>query len=89
MEGLAYQPHDLLDAKPSDLGRGSEVVLRVDSDVRASGWRVLFLADMLGLPVERPRDWKLGLDARIYPEPCWSPAALGSGPPLRPAGRRG
>ena len=78
LEGVAYQTRDLLDAMLSDYGRGGEVVLRVDGGMTASDWTMQFLADMLGLPVERPRclettalgaGYLAGLDAGRYPEP--------------------
>jgi len=78
LEGVAYQTRDLLDAMLSDFGRAEEVVLRVDGGMTASDWTMQFLADMLGLPVERPRclettalgaGYLAGLDAGLYPDP--------------------
>lgn len=66
-------------------------MLHVDGGVTASDGTTQLLADMLG--VERPRclettalgaGHRAGLDAGIYPEPGWLPAALGGGPPLAP-----
>ena len=78
LEGVAYQTRDLLDAMLSDFGGGGETVLRVDGGMTASDWTMQFLADMLGVPVERPRclettalgaGYLAGLDAGLYPEP--------------------
>lgn len=78
LEGVAYQTRDLLDAMLSDFGRGGEVVLRVDGGMTASDWTMQFLADMLGVGVERPRclettalgaGYLAGLDAGLYPDP--------------------
>ncbi len=78
LEGVAYQTRDLLDAMLSDFGHASEVVLRVDGGMTASDWTMQFLADMLGVGVERPRclettslgaAYLAGLDAGIYPDP--------------------
>ena len=78
LEGVAYQTRDLLDAMLSDFGHGEEVVLRVDGGMTASNWTMQFLADMLGVGVERPRclettalgaGYLAGLDAGLYPDP--------------------
>ncbi len=78
LEGVAYQTRDLLDAMLSDFGQKNEVVLRVDGGMTASDWTMQFLADMLGVGVERPRclettslgaGYLAGLDAGIYPDP--------------------
>ena len=83
LEGVAYQTRDLLDAMLGDAGldgaaQGSEVVLRVDGGMTASDWTMQFLADMLGVGVDRPQclettalgaAYLAGLDAGLYPEP--------------------
>ncbi|TVR07169.1 MAG: glycerol kinase, partial [Salinarimonadaceae bacterium] len=56
LESVGYQTADLLSAMardaPQALGEGA--VLRVDGGMAASDWTMRFLADILGLPVERP-----------------------------------
>ncbi len=83
LEGVAYQTRDLLDAMLDDAGlgdarQGGEVVLRVDGGLTASDWAMQFLADMLGVDVDRPQclettalgaAYLAGLDAGLYPEP--------------------
>jgi len=78
LEGVAYQTRDLLDAMLRDAGHDGEVVLRVDGGMTASDWTMQFLADMLGVGVERPQclettalgaGYLAGLDAGIYPDP--------------------
>ena len=52
VEAVVYQTHDLLGAMRSDgADPGS---LRVDGGMVANGWMVQHLADVTGLPVERP-----------------------------------
>ncbi len=58
LESVAYQSRDLLCAMDDDLaaaGRGPVGNLRVDGGMVANDWLMGFLADMLGIPVERPR----------------------------------
>ena len=78
LEGVAYQTRDLLSAMLADAGRTGEAVLRVDGGMTASDWTMQFLADMLGLGVDRPHclettalgaGYLAGLDAGLYPEP--------------------
>ena len=78
LEGVAYQTRDLLDAMLADAGLTGEVVLRVDGGMTASDWTMQFLADMLGIDVERPQclettalgaGYLAGLAAGLYPEP--------------------
>ena len=80
LEGVAYQTRDLLGAMLRDAGMaGNEAVLRVDGGMTASNWTMQFLADMLGVLVERPHclettalgaGYLAGLDAGLYPEPA-------------------
>jgi glycerol kinase len=78
LEGIAYQTRDLLDAMLSDAPGTGEMVLRVDGGMTASDWTMQFLADMLGIGVDRPRclettalgaAYLAGLDAELYPDP--------------------
>jgi glycerol kinase len=83
LESVAYQTRDLLDAMLEDakLNDGEphgDVVLRVDGGMTGSDWTMQFLADMLGVPVERPQclettalgaAYLAGLKAGIYPPP--------------------
>jgi glycerol kinase len=53
LEAVCYQTRDLLDA----FGDDSEMkpsAIRVDGGMARNDWMLQFLADMLGLPVERP-----------------------------------
>jgi glycerol kinase len=53
LESACYQTRDLLDAMAAD---GVEPVsLRVDGGMVANDWFVAFMADVLGITVERPR----------------------------------
>lgn len=79
LESVAYQTRDLLDAMLMDAGRASDIVLRVDGGMTASDWAMQFLADMLGVGVDRPHclettalgaGYLAGLDAGLYPEPA-------------------
>ncbi len=78
LESIAYQTRDLLDAMLSDAPDTGEVVLRVDGGMTASDWTMQFLADMLGVGVDRPRclettalgaAYLAGLDSGLYPDP--------------------
>lgn len=54
LESVAYQVEDLLTAMAAD---GAPIeVLRVDGGMAANDWFCQFLADQLGVVVERPRD---------------------------------
>ncbi len=77
LEGVAYQTQDLLEAMLRDAGITEDVVLRVDGGMTASDWMLQFLADMLGVGVDRPHclettalgaGYLAGLDAGLYPE---------------------
>ncbi len=79
LESVAYQTRDLLEAMLRDAGLSGEIVLRVDGGMTASDWTMQFLADMIGLGVDRPHclettalgaGYLAGLDAGIYPEPA-------------------
>ncbi len=53
LEAVAYQTADLIDAFAAD--GVAPRTLRVDGGMVASDWTMQFLADILNLPVERPR----------------------------------
>ena len=54
LESVAYQTRDLTDAMAAD-GASSPTALRVDGGMVANDWLCQFLADMLNIPVERPK----------------------------------
>jgi glycerol kinase len=53
LESVCYQTHDLLRAMAEDSLPATS--LRVDGGMVANNWLVQFLADILNLPVDRPR----------------------------------
>jgi glycerol kinase len=53
LEAAAFQTRDLLEAMAAD-GAARAATLRVDGGMVASDWAMQFLADMTGIPVERP-----------------------------------
>lgn len=53
LESLAYQTRDLLDALTTD-GAPPLTTLKVDGGVTANAFAMQFVADICGLPVERP-----------------------------------
>jgi len=53
LQSVAYQTRDLLDAMERDGVRLE--ALRVDGGMTANNWMLQFLADMLDMPVSRPR----------------------------------
>jgi len=53
LEAVAYQTRELLDAMEAD-GAAAPRALRVDGGLTRNEWAMQFLADILGLPVERP-----------------------------------
>ncbi|MCF6179238.1 MAG: glycerol kinase GlpK [Geopsychrobacter sp.] len=54
LESVAYQTYDLMAAMQADSNIG-ELSLRVDGGMVANNWFLQFLADVLDVPVERPR----------------------------------
>ena len=54
LQSIAYQTLDLINAMSDDGLQPS--VIRVDGGMVANNWFLQFLADMLGLTVERPKD---------------------------------
>lgn len=53
LEAVAYQTRDLLDAMARDYGN-EIATMRVDGGMAANNWLLQFLADMIGIHVERP-----------------------------------
>ena len=53
LESVAYQTRDLFDAMAED--GVAPAALRVDGGMVGNDWLMQFLADMLGIPVERPK----------------------------------
>jgi glycerol kinase len=53
LEAVCYQTHDLLAALRQD-GMAQPPALRVDGGMIANNWLLQFLADITGIPVERP-----------------------------------
>ncbi len=57
LEAVAFQTRDLIEAIGADLsahGRPRPASLRVDGGMVVNDWAMQFLADVLGIPVERP-----------------------------------
>ena len=54
LQAVAYQTRDLIDAMAED--GISPSVIRVDGGMVANDWFLQFLADILGIPVERPEN---------------------------------
>jgi glycerol kinase len=53
LEAAAFQTRDLLEAMTAD-GAARAAALRVDGGMAVNDWAMQFLADMTGVPVERP-----------------------------------
>jgi len=56
LESVCYQTCDLLNAISKDLGDNELSAIRVDGGMSASNWTMQMLADLLNLPVERPKN---------------------------------
>src|SRR5690606_1969856 len=54
LQSVCYQTRDLLEAMAQD-GAAAPATLRVDGGMVGNGWLMQFLADILGVPVERPQ----------------------------------
>jgi len=54
LESVGYQTYDLMEAMKRDSETASKT-LRVDGGMVANNWFLQFLADLLDVPVERPR----------------------------------
>jgi glycerol kinase len=75
LEAAAFQTRDLLEAMAAD-GAARAASLRVDGGMVANGWAMQFLADITGVPVERPQTiettalgaaYLAGLTTGLYP----------------------
>ena len=73
LQAIAYQTRDLTDAMFEDGIEPS--MIRVDGGMVTNNWFLEFLADILGVPVERPRNtestvlgaaWLAGLQSGVY-----------------------
>lgn len=79
LESVCYQTADLLDAMRRDWGAAdSGTVVRVDGGMANSDWTMQHLADVLAVPVDRPKitettalgaAYLAGHRAGLYPEP--------------------
>jgi len=81
LESVGYQTRDLIEAMRADAatsGAGAIDVIRVDGGMAASDWTMQFLADILDIPVDRPKDlestaqgaaFAAGWQAGLYPGP--------------------
>ena len=77
LQSVGYQTRDLLTAMQKDMGSSKNGVLRIDGGMAASNWAMQFLADILGMPVDRPQvlettalgaAWLAGMRAGVYPD---------------------
>ncbi|SNR32082.1 glycerol kinase [Paracoccus sediminis] len=78
LESVGFQTRDLLQAMRADWPEAGDAVLRVDGGMTASQPAMQFLADILGAPVDRPRNtettaqgaaWLAGYRAGLCPPP--------------------
>ena len=78
LESIGFQTRDLWNAMQADWPERGDAVLRVDGGLAASEPAMQFVADMLGVPVDRPADlettargaaWLAGYRAGLYPGP--------------------
>ena len=76
LESVCTQTRDLLEAMRGDWGGRGRTVLRVDGGMAASDWTMQRLADILGVPVDRPHvlettalgaAWLAGRQVGLYP----------------------
>jgi glycerol kinase len=77
LESVGYQTRDLVEAMTADAGAAIGVI-RVDGGMAASDWTMQFVADMLGVPVDRPANlestalgaaFAAGWQTGVYPGP--------------------
>ncbi len=78
LEAVCFQTRDLLEAMQKDWGAPGETILRVDGGMAASDWTMQSLADILAVPVDRPKilettalgaAYLAGLQSGLLPEP--------------------
>jgi glycerol kinase len=78
LESVGHQTRDLIEAMEADWPGGAPQILRVDGGMVASDWTMQFLADLLGMPVDRPTvlettamgaAWLAGLQAGLMAAP--------------------
>lgn len=78
LESVGFQTRDLLQAMRADWPQAGDAVLRVDGGMTASEPAMQFLADILGAPVDRPKNtettaqgaaWLAGYRAGLCPPP--------------------
>ena len=78
LDCIAFQTCDLLDAMREDWGNDKASVLRVDGGLAVSDWTMQRIADLTGIPVERPAmrettalgaAWLAGFASGLYPPP--------------------
>ncbi|MCB9079386.1 MAG: glycerol kinase GlpK [Anaerolineaceae bacterium] len=55
LEAIAYQTHSILDAMEADLG-AEALALKVDGEMTTNNLLMQFQADLLGIPVVRPKE---------------------------------
>ena len=79
LEAVGYQTRDLIEAMAAD-GGVAVASLRVDGGMVVNDWMMQFLADILGLPVERPRCHR---DHRAGRRLCWPGCGAASTPRSR------
>jgi glycerol kinase len=77
LECVGYQTRDLIEAMAADAGQAIGLI-RVDGGMAASDWTMQFVADMAGVPVDRPANlestalgaaFAAGWQAGVYPGP--------------------
>ena len=56
LESIGFQTLDLVESMKADLPGIEKSVIRVDGGMSASNWTMQFIADMLGSPVDRPKN---------------------------------
>ena len=88
LESVGYQSRDLIEAMSADAGQTIGAV-RVDGGMAASDWTMQFLADMLGVPVDRPANLEFdrarrGLRRRLAGRRLSRPRVVRRAPPRRP-----
>ncbi|WP_457588358.1 glycerol kinase GlpK [Ensifer canadensis] len=76
LESVCFQTRDLLRAMRKDWPRADKTFLRVDGGMAASDWTMQRLADIVGVPVDRPvvhettalgAAWLAGYGAQVWP----------------------